>query len=241
MSYALGDLERARARLTRALALAEGTADSVAQAELMLGHLEHAVGNEEAADEQFSRSVYGFQALGISWGIGNALSGRARVALATGHFDEAERLLDEATTVLRQNGPWFLLLTRYVRAVVAVRRGNADEAIALVGESLARIRELHERFGFVYALVPLASAAVLKGDDAWAARILGARDAVTERTGATVVDKSVRDLREQAESGVRARLGGNRWDRAYAAGRVTSIDSLLNDIHRVLRVRRAHP
>ena len=99
--------------------------------------------------------------------------------------------------------------------------------------------ELHDKFAFVYALVPLAAAAVLKGDDAWAARILGARDAVTERTGATVVDKWVHDLREQAEREVRARLGPDRWARAYAAGRVTSIDSLIKDIDSVLRSRRA--
>ena len=94
--------------------------------------------------------------------------------------------------------------------------------------------ELHDKFAFVYALVPLAAAAVLKGDDAWAARILGARDAVTERTGVTVVDKSVHDLREQAEREVRARLGPDRWARAYAAGRGTSIDALLKDIDRIL-------
>ncbi len=152
------------------------------------------------------------------------------VALATGDVDQAERLLDEATAVLRHAGPWFLTLALYLRAILAVRRGNPDEAIALVRESLTRIRELHDKFAFVYALVPLAAAAVLKGDDAWAARILGARDAVTERTGATVVDKSVHDLREQTEREVRARLGQDRWARAYAAGRVTSIDSLIDDI-----------
>ena len=102
----------------------------------------------------------------------------------------AERLLEEAASVLRDAGPWFLSLGLYMRAVLAVRRGNSDEAIALVRESLTRIRELHDKFAFVYALVPLAAAAALKGDDAWAARILGARDAVTERTGATVVDTS---------------------------------------------------
>jgi hypothetical protein len=102
-------------------------------------------------------------------------------------------------------------------------------------ESLERIRELHDKFAFVYALVPLAAAAVLKGDDEWAARILGARDAVTERTGATAVDKSVHDIKEQAEREVRARLGPDRWGRAYAAGRVTSIDSLIKDIDTMLR------
>ena len=108
------------------------------------------------------------------------------------------------------------------------------EAIALVRETLTRSRELHDKFAFVFALIPLAVAAVLKGDDAWAARILGARDAVTERTGTTVVDKSVGDLKEQTERGVRARLGPDRWARAYAVGRKVSIDSLLQDINRFL-------
>ena len=33
---------------------------------------------------------------------------------------------------------------------------------------------------------------------------------------------------------VRARLGPDRWERAYAAGRVTSIDSLIKDIDRTV-------
>ena len=107
-------------------------------------------------------------------------------------------------------------------------------------QSLTQIRDLHDRFAFVYALVPLAAAAVLKGDDAWAARILGARDAVTERTGAAVVDKSVHDLTEQAERDVRARLGPNRWARAYEAGRSASVDSLMKDIDSALG-RRSSP
>jgi ATP/maltotriose-dependent transcriptional regulator MalT len=155
------------------------------------------------------------------------MSGGGALAAVTG---QAERLLDEATSVLRPTGPWFLSLALYVRAILAVRRGSPDEAIAFVRESLTHIRALHDKFAFVYALVPLAAAAVLKGDDAWAARIIGARDAVTERTGATVVDTSVNDLREQAEKDARARLGSDRWARAYTAGRTISIDSLLKDI-----------
>ena len=151
----------------------------------------------------------------------------------TGDTERVERLLDEAALALRNAGPWFLSLVRYLRAILAVRRGNADEAIAVMRESLTHIRELRDKFAFVYALVPLAAAAVLKGDDAWAARILGARDAVTERTGATIVDTSVDDLRQQAERDARARLGSDLWGRAYAAGRGTSIDTLLKDIDRI--------
>ncbi|HMG17449.1 MAG TPA: hypothetical protein VK573_01895, partial [Gemmatimonadales bacterium] len=235
MWYSQGELESARAALMRALALPHdaGVMDVVAQAENMLGHVEHAGGNDAAARDRFARSVEGFQALAIPWGTGSALSGMAWVALATGDASQAERLLDEAASVLRHAGPWFMLMGLYVRAILAVRRGNPDEAIALVRENLTHVRELHDKFAFVYALVPLAAAAVLKGDDVWAARILGARDWVTERTGATVVDKSVDDLKELAEREVRARLGPDRWGRAYAAGRSTSIDSLLKDIDSV--------
>ena len=63
-----------------------------------------------------------------------------------------------------------------------------------------------------------------------AARILGAADVATERTGAMVVDKSVQDVREHVEREVRARLGPDRWATGYVAGGKASIDSLLKDI-----------
>jgi predicted ATPase/DNA-binding XRE family transcriptional regulator len=232
MWWTQGALERARIGVDRVLELAYGAADKemIAQAEHISGHVEHAVGNMNAARDRFAHSIEGFRQLGIASGTGNALNGMAVLALATSDIGQAERLLDEATSVLREAGPWFLTWALYVRAVLSVRRGKADEAISLVRESLSRIRELHDKFAFVYAVVPLAAAAVLKGDHAWAARILGARDAVTERTGVTVVDKSVRDLQEQSEREARARLGPDRWARAYAAGRKASIDSLVKDL-----------
>jgi len=237
MLYTQAEVGHARIALTRALALADETGDmkmETALAENLLGHVEYSVGNADAARERFAHAVDRFRVLALPWGLGNSLTGMAAVVLATGDPAQAERLLDEATSVLGHTGPWFMALTLNVRAILAVRRGHAVKAIAVVRESLTHIRELHDRFAFVYALVPLAAAAALKGDDAWAARILGARDAVTERTGATVVDKSVDDLRQQAERDARARLGADRWARAYAAGRGTSIDTLLKDIDRIM-------
>jgi predicted ATPase/DNA-binding XRE family transcriptional regulator len=237
MRYTQGDLAHARTALTRALALANATGDlvMVARAENLLGDIEHSVGDADAAREHFARAVDGFRRLALPWGLGNSLTGMAAVVLAAGDSAHAERLLDEATSVLRQTAPWFLSWTLYLRAFLAVRRGDPHEAIALVRESLTTIQQLHDKFAFVYALVPLAAAAVLKGDDAWAARILGARDAVTQRTGTAVVDKSVDDLKDRTEREVRARLGPDRWARTYAAGRKMSIDSLLGDIDRVAR------
>jgi hypothetical protein len=137
--------------------------------------------------------------------------------------------------VLRPVAPWFLALALGVRAILAVRRGNPDESIAIVRETLTLIRGLHDNHAFVFALGPLAVAAMLKGDEAWAARILGARDAVTERTGATVVVRQALDnLMGLGEREIRARLGPDRWAAAYAAGRQTSIESLLKDIDRLV-------
>ena len=236
MWYAQGDLGQARTVLTRALDIARavGETEMVVQAENLFGYIEHAAGNFHDARDWFTRSVEGFRALTIPWGTGNALSGLAGVALATDDAARAEHLADEAAAVLRQSGPWFLLMSLYVRALLEVRRGEPDCAILVIRDSLSKIRTLHDKFEFVYALVPLAAAAVLKGDDEWAARILGARDTVTERTGATVVDKSVHDLLNDAERGVRARLGPDRWAQCYAAGRKSSVDALLQDIDRAL-------
>jgi predicted ATPase/DNA-binding XRE family transcriptional regulator len=237
MSYVQGELESARTALTRALALARGGGDveMMAHSEIVLGHVERSAGNFDAAREWFACCLAHFQSGAIPWATGNALAGLAAIALATGDTREAERLVDEATSSLQDAGPWFLHLGLYVRAILAVRRGKADEAIAVMRESLTYVRKLQDKFAFVYALVPLAAAAVLRGDHAWGARILGVRDAITERTGTTVVDKSVHDLRERAETEVRARLGPDRWERAYAAGLVTSIDSLIKDIDRTVR------
>jgi predicted ATPase len=232
MWYTQREFERARTATDQGLVFARSTGDValVALAETLLGHVEYAVGNVSGARDRFTQGLDAFRTLAIPWGVGNALTGLAGVALASGDVVQAEHLLDEATAVLRQAGPWYLSLVLYVRAILAVRRGDADTAIALVREALTRIRELHDKFAFVHAMVPLAAAAALKGDDVWAARILGARDAVTDRTGATVVDISVRELREHAERDARARLGEERWARAYEAGRSAPIDALLKDI-----------
>jgi hypothetical protein len=60
--------------------------------------------------------------------------------------------------------------------------------------------------------------------------ILGAREALTEGMGPTVVDKTVEDLPAQIEREVRARLGPELWAAAYGAGRKSSIDGLITDI-----------
>jgi len=240
MLYWLADHSRARSGALRGLALAHETADlaMVAQAEHLLGHVEYALGDIGAANDRFRHGIGHFRALAIPWGTGLALTGLAQTALATGDAAEAERLLDEAATVLQGAGPWFPGLSIYIRAMLAVRRSDPDDVIASVREMLTRLGTLQDKT-FFYSLVPLAAAAVLKGEHAWAARIFGARDAISKSTGISVVDPSMSDQQQAAEREARAHLGPDRWAIAYAAGRNVSVDTLLKEIDEVLQKRSA--
>ena len=237
MAYTRGEIERARAALELAVTCADGCGDMeiLAQAELILSYVELAVGNNSAARNWATQSHGRFQGAAVPWGIGQALNASAWAALATGDLDEAETLLDRAVEALQDVGPWFLALPRYLRALVAIRRGRPDEAIACIRETFASLRELHDKFAFVYALDPLAEAAALKRDHESVARIIGMRDAISESTGAMSVDHPTRDLREEAVREARSRLGPERWDAAYTAGRGTSVDALLKEIDRLTR------
>jgi predicted ATPase/DNA-binding XRE family transcriptional regulator len=236
MLYAQGNVARPRAMLTRATVLADQCADRVvsAEAQTLFGHVEHGSGNPVAALEWFARGLEAFRMLKTPWGIGSALSGTAGVRLGMGETAASEQLLNEATTVLREAGPWFLTPVLCYRGVGAVSRGEADLAITLMRESLGYIRVLHDRFSFVHALLPLAAGAMLKGDHEWAARVLGASAAVSSSSGARVAISVIQRLKDRTEQEVRERLGTERWERAWLEGASCSIDALLDDIDAAL-------
>ena len=230
--YSMGALDTARTMLGRARVLAERLDEPVALLEIdcVRGHVEHLAGNGDEARLHLARSAR--TAGPPAWRTGSALTGLAWVALDTGHLEDTEGLLDQAAAALHEAGPWFMLLVEFLRATIAVQRGDADRAIASVRSSLTRIRLLRDQFAFLYALVPLAGAAALKGKDAWVARVLGARAAVADLTDAAIVDHYLRDRLATMERDGRARLGTDRWMRAYTGGRTTSIDALSKDIDR---------
>ena len=229
VQYSAGDLQASRNALMRARAIAESLNDSLALLEIdcVRGHVEHLAGNADDARAHFARSAAAGGA--PAWRRGSALTGLAWVALDAGDLIEAERRLNEATDALPGAGPWFMLLVEFLRATVAVRRGDADATIALVRTSLERIRALRDQFAFLYALVALAAAAALKGNDVWVARVLGARAAVADLTDVGIVDHYLRDKLAAIERDARSRLGQDRWERAYASGRTTSFDALSRD------------
>jgi predicted ATPase/DNA-binding XRE family transcriptional regulator len=238
MMHTRGEFTKARVHLTQTLTLARdsGDAEVIPLAAWMFGHVEYADGNLTASEEWFSQSRDTSANVSIPWIPGSALSGLAWVALANGDQQRADRLVTEATSTFRDAGPWFLALGLYVRVLLTLQRGDADDVIALMRQSLIRVSQTQDKFGVVYGMIPLAAAAALKGDHAWVARILGARDAITERAGSALSDPLMRELGERIERDARERLGPGAWARSHAEGSRSSVESMLTDIDRAIGV-----
>ena len=233
--YTQGELERARTGLTRALALAHAVdMETVVRAEDLSARVEHALGNLKAARDRFALAVDGFRSLGLTWGTGNALSGMASVALATGDVELAEDLLDEAMPVLQQVGPWF----RPGPCIFALSWRSGAGTPMTRSRSCVRASPASGSPGQVRVRIHAGPSCRRRG--AQRQRRVGGAD--PGRPG----------RRQRAHRGDRgpqigARPPGavgtggscppwpDRWAGAYAAGRGTSFDALLKHIDHVLR------
>ena len=234
MQYVHGDLPRSQDTLRRAIARSRDhdLPGLHAHAALLLGHVEYSMGNFEMARTLFALSARQFRGRAEPWVVGNALGGLAWVALANGDRAEAEQRIHETIAVLKALGPWFCAHCNFLSALLAVQAGDANQALSAVRDSLALLRETQDRFGVMYAFAPLAGVASLLGEDGWVARIVGASDALTERSGVRNVDPLGQKLWTRARLDAQTRLGPERWARAYEAGRRSSIDLLLKEINR---------
>ncbi len=230
MRFTQGDMDGARMASARVSSDPHADREMLAHALLCLGHVDYATGRVDAARDHFSRARDLFHELGIAWGEGSGVTGLAWVALGVGDAAHAAYLLDEADAIWTACGPWFRALGLYLRAILAIQAQNAHAALRLTRESLTGIRAFQDTFAFAYALAPLLGAAGLLDDDSWVARIAGARDAFTDRTGARAVDPLTDALCAHAEQAAGARLGPERWAAAYATGRRLSVDAILGEI-----------
>jgi hypothetical protein len=192
--------------------------------------VDYSAGRLDEARDHFRSARLLFREMAIAWGEGSGVTGLAWVALGSGDTTAATHLLDDADTIWTSCGPWFRALGLYLRAVLAMQAQNPHAALRLTRESLSGIRSFQDTFAFAYALGPLLGAAGLLNDDAWVARIAGARDAFTDRTGGRAVDPLTDSLCAHTEEAASTRLGPERWAAAYAMGRRLSINGILAEI-----------
>ena len=135
MCYAQGELARARIQLNAGLAAASGAGemDVVAFAENLLGHVEHAAGNEDAARAWFASAVLGFRRLATPWGLGNALTGMRGDCLSEGARIVAggRAIFHGATFSAVPPGDAFWYVNSNGLVEIAVNGGRADRVLGL--------------------------------------------------------------------------------------------------------------
>ncbi len=110
----------------------------------------------------------------------------------------------------------FLLLNS---GMVAARRGEYDDAVRLLRQSLSLAQNLEDRFGFAIVQEALARVAVESQDFVRAATLLGVTDMVVGTVGPLEsAFPGMTGFRRDIEDSVKAALGARAFEAAYADG-----------------------
>jgi non-specific serine/threonine protein kinase len=146
-------------------------------------------------------------------------------------IETAQRWMEEALALFRREG------YRYGAAIVladlaqiALRRREYAQAAALWQESLGL--RWHAS-GLHACLEGLAAIATAWGEEAWAARLLGAAEVHRERLSHPMVPRKVPEYQRMV-TGLRAALGEDAFAAGWAAGRLLSPDEARAEAIRVM-------
>ena len=150
-----------------------------------LGNYALACGDIDGAARLHREAIALAEEVGFNWARGMAMNGRAMGHRATGELDLAEECAEEARNIYRAAGvPPGEVLALASLGFVAARRGDVEAARLRHDEALALAREMEDQRSIALAYEGLASVAVLEGDGARAATLLGAADALRSQGGA---------------------------------------------------------
>ena len=149
----------------------------------------------------------------------------AEVAYHAGNDAETLRLLEEAEGhIAHTNAPTSRAVALYLRARLALRRGDTNAALALHREGLA----LRRRYGGKKSLIESGEgiAAALAAAGEAAASLLGAMHAARRQAGMPLppVERAERD---RAEATARCVLSDEDWGSAWNHGNALNFDAAL--------------
>lgn len=184
----------------------------------------------DAAERQFDEAIVLTRAHGLDW-LAEAWCGygMAHIALSRGDFETCQRLLEAALDFSRDQGlVWGVGHTQLSLGVLSFMRGDIDEALRRLSESARVRRELRDSRGICDCLGTIALLASFRGENEFAAQMLGAAEMARERSGHEVVPW-LRPLLEQAQMAVQLALE-DAYEVKLAEGRDLSSDTAIEMI-----------
>jgi predicted ATPase/class 3 adenylate cyclase len=189
----------------------------------------------DAAERQFEEAIELTTANGLGWlAIGWCTYGMAHVALARGDFETCQALLEKALGFSRDKGlTWGVGHAQLSLGVLAFMRGDIDEAFRRLSESLEVRRELRDSRGICDCLGTIALLASVRGENDFAALMLGAAEMAREASGHQVVPW-LQPMLEQAQMSVQLALEEDYESRLSEGRALTTgvaIEMILERFH----------
>jgi predicted ATPase/DNA-binding CsgD family transcriptional regulator len=224
LSMMLGELDRAKQYAEQTLPAARAAGDPLAlcMALLLCAGIDSECGDDAAASSYLEETVAVGQAGGVTWAARAALNNLGLLAIPHEDFARARDYLERAHA-LNQQADDVLSLAQSTGnlGLVLQRLGDVDRAAQLCREQVAIYLERGLDFGLDGPALFVAEA----GQPELAARLYGSDEAVAERLGrAPYQDNSFRATWEQGVASIRAALGPESFDAAWAAGRAMPRD-----------------
>jgi non-specific serine/threonine protein kinase len=177
------------------------------------------VGDLDAGEAVLREALGLFRDLGDPRSVCSGLYGLANLALARADREGATSLLGEGEALSREAGDWAMLANFLgTRAISARLEGDDARAAELLRESVGIAGMLRDDYNVAFCAAGLAGAAAREGRAERAARLFGAADALSERTGAGISWSVLRGLNERDLASARDSLDQEVFERAWAEG-----------------------
>ena len=230
LSFLRGESDRAAAFATESVAAARaaGGRETLAHALGMQGLATLSRGDLDTAEAVLPESLRLFRELGDPHSVSSGLYGPANLALARGDGDEAMRLLGEGEALSREAGNWGML-ANFLGTQAILKRLEGDDARIgeLLRESVEIAGMLRDDYNVVFCATGLAGVAAREGLAERAARLFGAADALSEKTGAGVSWSVLRSLNERDLTSTREMLDPEAFEAAWAEGRAMTLEQAV--------------
>jgi predicted ATPase/DNA-binding CsgD family transcriptional regulator len=229
VAHKLGRFDEAARWHEEVLALAGRRGDRWTQSLALhnLGVALFSLGDWQAAERRSQESLTLSKELGNASNVAKALMNLTQVAFLQDRYEEAERYLSDSLARSRQLGNTFDIADGlWLQGELAKRRGDFPQAAALFRESINLFHEQGALDSVSRGLECLGQVMCRAGVYSRAVQLMGAADALSERTKSPLPPPYVAD-HEQAMSALREAFGNQGFESRWTAARRMSLDEAL--------------
>ena len=229
-AWSEGDLASALPALEEGLRLSRKTHDALAQAIglMLLGLVDVAEGNAQRSRERFEESLRFFRISGErgKWGEAHTLAYLGLCPLLNGEPEPARRCFEEGLAAARVAGDRVAAhQALYKLGLLALTERDLDRANESFREGLSLADEVRDIVNAPYFVKGLGQVSGLRGQPAFAVRLLGAAETALKATGSApyryIPDQ---ELQDRIFAAARDALGEAAFDEGGRQGRAMTLE-----------------